>query len=160
MYQVDSKTFEVVGAQTYFANISNSLEWTTPIWELEYDSRSAYSSSLDAAGTEPSQDDRYNSPHDQRIPWPSGSPLNATFWHRVTESMLEDPDSSMSLLKLYNRYETKSSSATIHRGVDATSPEQKVCFLRAGSGALGARCRELYGGGDARGDREREFNIF
>lgn len=160
VYQVDSKTFEVVGAQTYFANISNSLEWTTPVWELEYDARSAYSSPLDAAETLLRQDKPYDTPYDRRIHWPSGSPLNATFWHRVTESMLEDPDSSKSLLELYNRYETKSSSATIHRGSGATSPEQKVCFLRAGSGELGRRCREFYGGGDARGERERHFGIF
>ncbi|KEF59628.1 uncharacterized protein A1O9_04474 [Exophiala aquamarina CBS 119918] len=160
VYQVDSKTFSVIGAQTYFANLSNSLEWTTPVWELEYDTRSAYSNSLAAGVPQSRKDDRSGALLDRRVPWPAGSPLNATFWHHVTESMLADPDSSKSLLELYDRYETKSSSATLHRGSGAIAPEQKVCFLRAGSGALGSWCRELYGGGDARGERERHFGIF
>lgn len=147
VYQIDSKTFEVLGAQTYFANISNSLEWTAPVWELEYDTRTAYSRPVvDGVSLLANQYDDASS-SDPRVAWPIDSPLNATFWHRVTESMLADPDSSQSLLSLYNRYETKSSSATIHRGPGAVSAEQKVCFLRAGTSAEGRRCRKLYGGG-------------
>ncbi|KAK5045799.1 hypothetical protein LTR84_008892 [Exophiala bonariae] len=168
VYQVDNKTFEVLGAQTYFANISNSLKWTMPVWELEYDARSAYSI-VDKSpfGQNPGVARPVNHGHkprgswsidddlpgyNPRVPWPIDSPLNATFWHRVTESMLEDSDSPQSLLKLYNHYETKSTSSAFHRGFVAVSAEQKVCFLRAGTSADGTRCRKFYGGDDGDDD--------
>lgn len=37
LYQVDSKTFEVTGVQTYFANVSEANSWTSPAWKFEYD---------------------------------------------------------------------------------------------------------------------------
>ena len=150
-----------MGAQTYFANISNSLRWTRPVWEEEYDTRQVY-----ARGDEAGR----GGANTHGVAWPGSAPLNATFWHRVTEKMLADldaksssssstPSSSSPLLDLYNTYETKSSDATVHRGGDEKSAEQKVCFIRAGSGALGTACRTKFGGRDARGLRERKFGM-
>jgi len=120
IYQVDAKTFSVTGRQTYFANISNSLSWTTPVWEFEYDARTTYA--------------------DDDDPWPDAAPLNATFWHRLTERMLQN----QTLVDLYNTFETKSSISTLRRGGPG-SAAQKICFLRSGSGALGNACRTKYG---------------
>jgi hypothetical protein len=177
VYQVDTKTFSVMGAQTYFANMSNSLKWTKPVWEFEYDTREAYSvrsdsedSHSDSDSVEDNRRRRDDSDRDSKhglgVPWPSRLPLNATFWHLVTEKMLNDtdftadPPAKSELLQLYELYEAKSSTDPNRRVSGGTeSPEQKVCFLRAGSGYLGRYCRERYGGGDARSLREREFEI-
>ena len=118
LYQVDSSTFEVTGIQTYFANVSESLTWTTPEWKFEYDARQAYG----AAATNGSS-------------WPSAAPLNATFWHGVTESMLQN----QTLVELYNLYETKSSVVTENCTTKACA-QQKVCYIRSGSGTLGRNC--------------------
>jgi len=161
VYQVDAKTFSVMGAQTYIANISNSLAWKKPVWEFEYDTRQAYADSADEVEADVGDDANA----DMRVSWPSTSPLNATFWHRVTEKMLSqsssgsDTDSSSpSLLDVYNMYESKSSSARTKRGAGDISPVQKVCFIRAGSWALGSQCNKGLGN-DARGERERAFGM-
>ena len=114
LYQVDDKTFEVTGIQTYFANVSESLTWTTPVWKFEYDARSTYN----VNGT-----------------WPANAPLNATFWNDVTYSML----SNTSLVETYNLLETKSSVVTKMCSTKACAT-QKVCYIRSGSGALGYAC--------------------
>jgi sphingomyelin phosphodiesterase len=82
IYQVDAKTFNVLGHQTYFANISNSPYWSTPVWEFEYDARTIY---------------------DPLHKWGANEPLNATFWHNVTTEML----SNGTLVSIYNFFETK-----------------------------------------------------
>ncbi|KAI9815936.1 MAG: hypothetical protein M1827_001928 [Pycnora praestabilis] len=112
--QVDSATFEVVNQQTYFANVSESLTWTTPVWQLEYDTRSTY----DPNGT-----------------WPATAPLNATFWNQVTENML----ANNTIVEVYNLLETKSSVVTKNCSSPACAA-QKVCYIRSGSAALGEAC--------------------
>jgi sphingomyelin phosphodiesterase len=82
MYQVDAKTFSVVNAQTYYADVSESLTWTIPEWRFEYDARAVY---------------------DPNSTWGSSQPLNATFWHGVTNNML----ANVSLVEVYNLLETK-----------------------------------------------------
>ncbi|MCJ1458766.1 hypothetical protein MMC28_009140 [Mycoblastus sanguinarius] len=114
LYQVDAKTFEIMEIKTYFANVSESLTWTSPVWQFEYDARSTY----DVNGT-----------------WPGTSPLNATFWTDVTYSML----SNQSLVETYNFLETKSSVVTKNCSTAACA-EQKVCYIRSGSGGQGYAC--------------------
>ena len=116
LYQVDSSTFEITGMQTYFANMSNSLSWTTPVWEIEYDARKAYGPAL---STE----------------WPDSAPLNATFWHTVTENMLRNT----SLVEMYSAFETKSSVMT-PKCDTLDCAKRKVCYIRSGSGWLSSRC--------------------
>jgi sphingomyelin phosphodiesterase len=159
VYQVDSKTFSVLGAQTYFANISNSLQWKRPVWEFEYDTRQAYTANSDAGS------DNQDSEIGYGIKWPSSHPLNATFWHQLTQQMLRDARSdaveskSSRLLDLYETYESKSSTFPERRvSGGAVSVEQKVCFIRAGSSWLGKECKKKYNS-DARSDRERAFGI-
>ncbi|KAL1617410.1 hypothetical protein SLS56_010988 [Neofusicoccum ribis] len=114
LYQVDAKTFEVVNWQTYIANMSEANSWTTPDWQFQYDARGIY---------------------DQNATWPRSAPLNATFWHRVTEQMLENQD----LVDSYNLFETKSSILTKNCSTTACA-EQKVCYIRSGSTMLGDSC--------------------
>ena len=82
VYQVDAKTFNVLGHQTYVANISNSHTWNTPVWQFEYDARTIY---------------------DPQKKWGTNDPLNATFWHNITGQMLNNG----SLVSTYNFFETK-----------------------------------------------------
>jgi sphingomyelin phosphodiesterase len=113
LLQIDSETFSVINAQTYFANISDSLTWTEPVWELEYDTRAAYGS----------------------LEWPVEAPLNATFWHETTESMLKNT----TLLEIYSTLETKSSMRTeVCDTISCVS--ETVCKIRSGSGVLAALC--------------------
>jgi sphingomyelin phosphodiesterase len=114
LYQVDSKTFEVVNFQTYFANVSAANSWTTPVWEFEYDARAEY----DPSGQ-----------------WPATAPLNATFWDSVTTKML----SNITMVERYNLLETKSSIVTKNCSTQACA-SQKVCYIRSGSAALGIAC--------------------
>ncbi|KAK7700183.1 hypothetical protein SLS57_012181 [Botryosphaeria dothidea] len=88
LYQVDARSFEVLGWQAYVANVSEANAWAEPEWRFEYDARAAYD--VDGA-------------------WPRDAPLNATFWHGVTERMLEDGGA---LVEKYNLFETKSSVLT------------------------------------------------
>ena len=115
LLQVDSKTFSVLGQKTYFANVSDSLHWDTPIWKFEYDTRKTYN----VGG----------------IKWPATSPLNATFFDKVADEMLNN----QSLVETYNFLETKSSPTT----KKCTSPactRQKVCYIKSGSASLGLAC--------------------
>lgn len=118
LYQVDSATFSITGMQTYFANISNSLTWTTPVWEFEYDTRKAYTPYLDTVGG-----------------WPSTAPLNATFWDKVTQVMLNNTQ----LSNMYTRYSTKSSVVTPDCSTLACA-KRTACYLRSGSAELGRSC--------------------
>lgn len=125
LYQVDASTFSVTGQQTYIANISQANEWTTPIWQFEYDAREAYGCA--AAASAPSLGNSST--------WPVNAPLNATFWDGVARSMLNNG----TLVELYNLYETKSSVETKNCTSEACR-RQKVCFIRSGSAELGRRC--------------------
>ncbi len=91
-YQVDGKTFSVIDSQTYIANVSESLTWSTPQWKCgsswswgvilpvmadsvlsipdEYDARTTYGSTLN---------------------WPADAPLNATFWNGKSRRNLSLP---------------------------------------------------------------------
>ena len=113
LYQVDAETFEIMGIQTYFANISEANSWTSPVWKFEYDARTAYDN-----GT-----------------WPKTAPLNATFWDRVAQRML----TNQTLVEQYNLFETKSSAVT-KNCTSAACGRQKVCYIRSGSTALGNLC--------------------
>lgn len=114
LLQVDQKTFSVTGIQTYIANVSDSLNWAAPEWQFEYDARSTYN----VNGT-----------------WPASAPLNVTFWNDVTYSMLQN----QSLVETYNLYETKS-SVTTRNCTSKACVQQKVCYIRSGSAALGLKC--------------------
>lgn len=107
-----------MNAQVYFANISNTLEWhPEPQWEFEYDARSTY----DSNGT-----------------WPKQAPLNATFWHQVTERMAFND----ALVQLYNLLETKSSDRTPRCEGDCLA--ESICEIRSSNAATYHLCTTEY----------------
>lgn len=114
LYQIDTETFSVINSQTFFANISNSGEWTTPIWEFEYDTRTIY---------------------DPDNEWPKTAPLNATFWDAVAEKI----GSNVTLLAEYNTFMVKSSVIT-EGCSDVACQVATVCNIRSGSATLGLAC--------------------
>lgn len=103
IYQVDKKTFDIMGVQTYIANMSESLTLTRPVWQFEYDMRTEYN----VNGT-----------------WPSSSPLNATFFHDLKYSILQ----TQTTVEQYNFLKTKSNVMTENCSTKACA-EQKEGVL-------------------------------
>lgn len=116
LYEVDTGDFNIYNAYTFFSNVSEypSLRETGPTFQLEYSTRETYGPAAE---------------------WNDNAPLNATFWHRVTEAMENDLD----LVTLHNRLQGKMSV----KSPECTSEEcqkAKVCYMRSGSAALGSQC--------------------
>ncbi|KAK3680633.1 Metallo-dependent phosphatase-like protein [Podospora appendiculata] len=116
MYEVDTGSFEVFEAYTFYADVGTfkSLNDTGPVFQLEYSTRVAYGPAAN---------------------WPADAPLNATFWHRVTEAMERD----RSLATLFNTYQGKSSARAPNCTSEACT-EAKICYIRSGSVGLGRQC--------------------
>ncbi|KAK3377756.1 Metallo-dependent phosphatase-like protein [Podospora didyma] len=118
MYEVDTGSWEVFEAYTFYADVNtfNQLSETDlgPTFQLEYSTRAAYGPAAD---------------------WPRDAPLNATFWHRVTEAMEED----RTLATLFNTYQGKSSVRSPNCTSEACTAA-KICYIRSGSAALGRQC--------------------
>ncbi|KZV71061.1 sphingomyelin phosphodiesterase [Peniophora sp. CONT] len=66
IYDIDPDTYEVMDMRVYFTNISSSTFQTSPTWELYYSARDAYGPLV-------------------APPLPASAPLDAAFWHNVTE---------------------------------------------------------------------------
>lgn len=116
LYEVDTGSFDVVDAWTFAANVSAfpELSGTGPTYSLEYSTRDTYGLAAD---------------------WPAEAPLNATFWHRVTEAM----EANRTLVGVFNTLQGKSSVMSPNCTNDACA-EAKVCYIRSGSVALGSQC--------------------
>ncbi|KAJ5887804.1 hypothetical protein N7495_007845 [Penicillium taxi] len=121
LYEVDTGDFNVYEAYTFYSNVSEytHLSDSGPTFQFEYSTRDTYGP---AAG------------------WDEDAPLNATFWHRVTEAMEEDLD----LVSLHNTYQGKMS---VHSPNCTTRvcQQAKICYMRSGSSALGSLCPQGYG---------------
>ena len=121
LYEVDTGDFNIYEAYTFFSNVSDysNLNQTGPIFQFEYSTRDTYGP---AAG------------------WEETAPLNATFWHRVTEAMEKD----LELVSLHNTFQgkmsVKSPNCTTH-----ACQRAKVCYMRSGSTGLGYLCPQGYG---------------
>lgn len=123
MYEVDTATFDIYEAYTWYADVNSfpALNGSKhgPTYKFEYSTRDAYGPAAN---------------------WPSDAPLNATFWHSVTEAMEKD----ISLVSKFNTYEGKMSVMTPNC-TDAACAAAKVCYMRSGSTALGLACSQGYG---------------
>ena len=117
LYEVDTGTFDVHEAYTFFAEVSSfsALNGTDkgPTFTFEYSTRNTYL-----------VDD-----------WPVDAPLNATYWHAVTEMM----ERNHTLVALQNKYQGKSSMLSPNCTSDACAAA-KVCYMRSGSVPLGRKC--------------------
>jgi hypothetical protein len=118
MYEVDTGSFDIYDAYTWYADVSAfpTLDTSTsgPTFKFEYSTRDAY-------GTP--------------IGWPEDAPLNATFWHKVTEEM----ETNLTMTKQFNTYQGKMSVKSPK--CDTTQCAMaKVCYMRSGSTPLGRQC--------------------
>ena len=121
MYEVDTGDFSIYEAYTYYADVNSfpSVDSSVagPVWKLEYSTRDTYP-----------------------VPgWTSDMPLNATYWHMVTEQM----EQNHTLVSLHNTLEGKMSVKTPNCTNDACA-EAKICYMRSGSYALGQNCPPGY----------------
>ena len=117
MYVVDTGDFNIYEASTYYADVSTFPSLNTslsgPVWRHEYDTRATYNA----------------------FGWPDSAPLNATFWHLVTEAM----EKNNTLVSVHNTYQGKSSVMSPNC-TSAACAAAKVCYMRSGSVALGVSC--------------------
>ena len=116
MYEVDTGDFSIYEAYTFYSNVSEfpSLTSTGPTFQYEYSTRDTYGAAAN---------------------WPSDAPLNATFWHRVTEAM----STNVSLVTLQNHYQGKLSLKSPNC-TNAACQAARVCYMRSGSFGLGQLC--------------------
>ena len=118
MYEVDTGDFNVYEAYNYYSDVSSyehlNAAGKGPMYEFEYSTREAYG---DAAK------------------WPQDAPLNATFWHQVTEAMEQDRE----LVNLQTFYQGRKSVKTPKCDTQECQ-DAKICYMRSGSTALSAGC--------------------
>jgi len=125
VYEVDSATFDIVDAHTWKADVSTfpSLDSQTeigPAYAYEYNTRETYGGNITS--------------------WGPNDPLNATWWHYVTESMEADS----SLVTTFNTYQGKSSKLSPSCTGDCVTA--KICYIRSGSAPIAKQnCPAGYG---------------
>ncbi|CAM9013646.1 unnamed protein product [Wickerhamomyces anomalus] len=81
-YSVDKKTHSIMNAYNYYSRLNETFTNNSeePVWDFEYSSRDAYG-----------------------IDWPETSPLNATYWHRVSEKIHQDNDTRQTYINFMRR---------------------------------------------------------
>ncbi|OCH87481.1 sphingomyelin phosphodiesterase [Obba rivulosa] len=115
VYEVDSGTFDIVNSYTWFANVSafpdldHQLEFG-PTFEFEYSARDAFGATIEG--------------------WGPDDPLNATWWHLVTEAMEADN----SLVTTFRDFQGKRSLRS--PACDATCLNATICYIRSGSASI------------------------
>ncbi|RPD64995.1 sphingomyelin phosphodiesterase [Lentinus tigrinus ALCF2SS1-6] len=115
VYEVDSGSFEIVDAHTWksdvnaFPQLDGQLA-LGPTYEYEYSTREAYGASITS--------------------WGPNDPLNATWWHHVTEAM----EANSTLVTVFNTFQGKSSVRTPACTGDCVTA--KICYIRSGSAPI------------------------
>lgn len=122
-YEVDTGTFDIYEAYTWYADVDSFSDLDNsshgPTYNFEYSTREVYGPA---------------------VGWLDNSPLNASFWHAVTEAMREDS----SLVDKFNTYQGKSSVRSPNC-TNIACASAKICYMRSGSTALGKACLQGYG---------------
>jgi hypothetical protein len=112
VYEVDSATFEIFDAHTWrsdvntFPSLDSQLDFG-PAFEYEYNTRETYGANVPG--------------------WTNDDPLNATWWHHVTESMEADS----SLVTTFHTHQSKGSIRSPPCTGDCIAA--KICYIRSGS---------------------------
>ncbi|KAF7332972.1 Sphingomyelin phosphodiesterase [Mycena venus] len=115
MYEVDSNTFEILDAYTWTSDVSSfpkldsQLEFG-PTYSLEYSTRETYGPAVPG--------------------WGLNDPLNATWWHRVTEAM----ETNSTLISIFNDFLTKQSP--FNGPCNSTCAAARICYMRSGSSSI------------------------
>ncbi|KAJ4472551.1 Metallo-dependent phosphatase [Lentinula edodes] len=125
VYEVDSATFEIMDAFTWksdvnvFPELDSQLEFG-PTYAFEYSTREAYGQNITG--------------------WTDSDPLNATWWHLVTEAMEADN----SLVTTFNNFQGKESVKSPACTGDCITA--KICYIRSGSAPIGQQnCQQGFG---------------
>jgi sphingomyelin phosphodiesterase len=118
-YDVDPVTFNILDAYTWISNIStaHALDAQSAhgaVYSFEYSAREAYGGD---------------------IAWPAAAPLNATWWHMVTEQWQAQP----ALVELFTQFQGKNSVLTTNC-TSTACVESKICYARSGSYPLAGLC--------------------
>ncbi|GAA5993248.1 hypothetical protein JCM10908_004531 [Rhodotorula pacifica] len=104
IYDVDPDTYEVMDFRTYTTNVDGPEFQHDPLWIEYYSARQSYSGN-------------------PGLTWPDDAPLNATFWHLVTESF-ERNDTA------YQFYNTRLSREGSAWPCDGDCKTGTICYLR------------------------------
>ncbi|KAJ3988481.1 sphingomyelin phosphodiesterase [Lentinula detonsa] len=125
VYEVDSATFEIMDAFTWksdvntFPDLDAQLQFG-PTYAFEYSTREAYGQNITG--------------------WTDSDPLNATWWHLVTEAMEADN----SLVTTFNTFQGKESVLSPTCTGDCATA--KICYIRSGSASIGLQnCETGFG---------------
>ncbi|KAJ3761911.1 sphingomyelin phosphodiesterase [Lentinula raphanica] len=124
VYEVDSATFEIMDAFTWksdvnaFPELDSQIEFG-PTYAFEYSTREAYGQNITG--------------------WTDSDPLNATWWHLVTEAMEADN----SLVTTFNNFQGKESVLSPSCTGDCATA--KICYIRSGSAPIGLECPQGFG---------------
>ncbi|KAI0066506.1 Metallo-dependent phosphatase [Artomyces pyxidatus] len=124
VYEVDTATFDIVDAHTWRSEVNSFPELDSqvqfgPTYAYEYSTRDVY-------GT--------------NITWGANDPLNATWWHLVTEQMEANPD----LVTTFNELQGKQSVLT--PPCTGACIAAKICYMRSGSSSISVQnCARGFG---------------
>ncbi|KAG7099737.1 hypothetical protein E1B28_001552 [Marasmius oreades] len=116
VYEVDSETFDVLDAYTWSSDVSEYPELDSqiergPVYTYEYSTREAYGKTISD--------------------WGPNDPLNATWWHLVTEAM----EANHTLVQTFTTFQGKSSARTPNCTTD-DCVAAKICYMRSGMDLL------------------------
>jgi hypothetical protein len=112
VYEVDSVTFEIFDAHTWRSEVNNfpaldsQLDFG-PAFGYEYNTRETYGANVPG--------------------WTNNDPLNATWWHYVTESM----EANSSLVTTFHTHQSKGS--VLSPSCTGNCIAAKICYIRSGS---------------------------
>ncbi|KAL5530987.1 hypothetical protein ACEPAG_3863 [Sanghuangporus baumii] len=125
MYEVDSNTFDILDAYTWrsdvnsFSALDGQIEFG-PTYSFEYSTRAAYGQNITG--------------------WGPNDPLNATWWHLVTEAMEADS----SLVTRFNSFQGKGSVHTAP--CTGNCIPARICYMRSGSASIAKQnCPQGFG---------------
>ncbi|KAL5481019.1 hypothetical protein ACEPAI_9960 [Sanghuangporus weigelae] len=94
VYDVDPDTYDIMDAKVYIANMTKAAYHEKPHWERYYSARDAYGPLVASLSSASSSD---------QPSYPSSAPLDAPFWHRVTEVFEADNSTFMAYRERMNR---------------------------------------------------------
>ncbi|QNP96495.1 YALIA101S01e21660g1_1 [Yarrowia lipolytica] len=150
-YEVDTKTFEVMNSHTYYAKLNESFafDFEHPVEKtignfsyLGYPQITNISSE-DVNGTAPVYHYEYNAreAYDPDHEWPANAPLNATFWHKAVDYIVNRNETR----DLFLKYEYRQ-SPYVPKCADDNCLANVYCFLSSGTVPQVVECQKNHKG--------------
>ncbi|KAF8879658.1 sphingomyelin phosphodiesterase [Gymnopilus junonius] len=104
VYDIDPDTYEVMDSRTFLSDMTDPSFQVSPVWKQEYSARETYGPAIGG--------------------WPATEPLNAAFWHHVTEAFTTND----TLFQTFNSFKTRGLDVPSCTGSCQTTT---ICNLRA-----------------------------